>query len=290
MTAGGDVEIVGEMLAEVHGVMAGALERLVDPPELIGQGLAEVAENDVQARVLLEDAAEDEAHGLGRGLHRIAPGGAHHLREVLAILVIIDARHIGVRERRVEIDRHAQSFRPLIDAPEALIVVEHAIGQAADHGADETQILHAALELAGGGFRIGGGQGGEARKTGGMAGDGLGQTIIDAPCQIHADRGVELLRRGGPMGEDLNIDAGLVHFPQAQFPQIIEALELLGRPRAFRTLELGGELMIPKMFFQRDDRHFLVHDGPTSCGASRARCALIAAWGGLHSRVGAPLD
>ena len=61
------------------------------------------------------------------------------------------------------------------------------------------------------------------------------------------------------MGEHLHVDAGLIHGSQANVADVIEAVEKVLRAGAFSALELGGELVIPIVFFERDDGMFLVH-------------------------------
>ena len=88
-------------------------------------------------------------------------------------------------------------------------------------GALEAELGHGALELVGGGLRIGGRQrreGGEALR---MRGDRRVQPIVDAPRQRDRVGAGELLRRGRAMREHLHVDAGLVHLLEAQLAEVI---------------------------------------------------------------------
>ena len=59
--------------------------------------------------------------------------------------------------RRVHVQRHIQGLGALEDGPESLVVEEHAVGQAMDHGALKPQLGHRAFQFVGGslGVRVG---------------------------------------------------------------------------------------------------------------------------------------
>ena len=58
------------------------------------------------------------------------------------------------------------------------------------------------------------------------------------------------------MGEDLHIDAGLVHLLQAQLAEVVEALEHFRIADAFGADELRCDLLVPIVLLQRDHRTF----------------------------------
>jgi hypothetical protein len=80
------------------------------------------------------------------------------------------------------------------------------------------------------------------------------QPIIDAPGQFDGIWAGEFLGRRRAMGQDLNVDPGLVHLAQAQLADIIETLEHLGVAHAFAADELRGKLLVPVVLLQRDYR------------------------------------
>ena len=72
IAARGDVEIVAENVAEIRRLAARPLQRRLDAPDQKRQRLAQVPEDDLQLRIFLEHAGEDEPNAERRGLHRIA--------------------------------------------------------------------------------------------------------------------------------------------------------------------------------------------------------------------------
>ena len=126
---------------------------------------------------------------------------------------------------------------------------------AVQHGALEAELGHRALELVGGGFRIGGGQrreGGEALRVGRAH---LGQAIVDRAREVGGDFDRKLLRRRRAVREHLDVDAGLVHFLDAQRAEIVEPLVGLVAAAGFRAGEMLGQFRIPIMLFDGDDRN-----------------------------------
>jgi hypothetical protein len=79
---------------------------------------------------------------------------------------------------RMHIQRHIQGLRSLKDGPEPLVVEEHAVGQAVDHGALEPQRGDRPLELVGCGLGVGCRQGREPGESVGMRGDWLGNAMV----------------------------------------------------------------------------------------------------------------
>ncbi len=61
------------------------------------------------------------------------------------------------------------------------------------------------------------------------------------------------------MRKDLDIDAGLVHFRNAQLGQVFQSLEHRGPARLINRSEMGSHLRIEVVFFDRNDADALVH-------------------------------
>src|SRR6185312_11366703 len=117
------------------------------------QAFAKMAENDRELRIGIEYAGEHDAQEMTRGVDREAPGRALQL----LVLREISLDCIGMRHRRMEIDRHAQRFSRREDRPEFLLVEKGALRVAMDHRAAEAEFLDATLEFAHRGIAIGGG-------------------------------------------------------------------------------------------------------------------------------------
>ena len=100
-----------------------------------------------------------------------------------------------------------------------------------DHRALEAELGHRALELVGGGLRIGRGQHGEALEPVGVRADDLVQPVVGAARERHRGLGVEALRGGRAVRQHLHVDAGLVHLLQAQLAEVVQPLAMLGAPR-----------------------------------------------------------
>ena len=94
------------------------------------------------------------------------------------------------------------------------------------HGALEAMLGDGALELVGGGLWIVRRQRGKRREARGMGGTGCRQPVVDATHQRSRAVGRQLLRRGRTMGDDLDVDTGLVHLLDPNRAEIVETLEL----------------------------------------------------------------
>ena len=154
----------------------------------------------------------------------------------------------------MEVDRHVELLGALVDRPVCFQVEKFAVGHAVQHGALEAELGHRALKLVGGGFRIGGGQRREGGKAPGVSGAHLGQTVVDRAGEIGGDVGRKLLRRWRAMREHLDVDTGLVHFLDAQRAKIVKPLFGLVATASFQADEMLGQLPVPIMFFDGDDR------------------------------------
>ena len=159
----------------------------------------------------------------------------------------------------MQIDRHVERFGARIDRPEPLVVEEHAVGEAVQHGAFEAE-LDGAFELVGGRLRDRGRQGGKGGKTR-IAGDDGVQPVVDAAGQGGRGVGGQLLRRRRAVRDHLNVDAGLIHFLDADRVEIVQPLELLAGPAGLAAAIGLGELVVPIMLLDGDDgtMRFLEH-------------------------------
>ncbi len=212
----------------------------------------------------VEHARQHKADALRRGLDRKPPGGAQYARMLLGVALVIGLDHRLLRQRRVDVDRHVQRLRPLVDRPEPLVVVKEAAGQAVDHRALEAELGDGALQFVGRGARIGGRQHGEPGEAVGMGAHRRVEAVVDATRQRHAGCGIDRLQSRDRMRQDLQVDAGFVHLLEAQRAQIVEPLDnVAAGAGAAEPLHLGIEVM----FFQSDDIGFCRHLRPPLVGS-----------------------
>ena len=132
------------------------------------------------------------------------------------------------------------------------------------HGALEAELGHRALELVGGGFRIGGGQRGEGGKALRVGRAHLGQAVVDRAREVGGDFDREFLCRRRAVREHLDVDAGLVHFLDAQRAKVVEPRVGLIAAARFRTGEMLGEFGIPIMLFDGNDRNMRLFEHDVS--------------------------
>ena len=112
----------------------------------------------------------------------------------------------------------------------------------------------AARELVGGGGRIGGRQRREGGEAIGFLSDDRGEAIVDAAAHLDRHVGLDVLHRGRAVRDHLDVDPGLVHLLEAQFAEVGHPSHDLGI--AFDGRVIGRELLVPVVFFDRDDRTF----------------------------------
>src|SRR5512138_3642042 len=88
-------------------------------------------------------------------------------RRARQLLVALEVRldHLRMRQRRMQVDRHAELFRPLPDRPVLARVEKLALLVAMDHRAPEAELADAAPELFGSRLGIRRWQGREAGKS-----------------------------------------------------------------------------------------------------------------------------
>jgi len=102
----------------------------------------------------------------------------------------------------------------------------------------------------------------EGCKTLRVGGTDLGEPVVDLAGQVGRDVGAEFLGRRGAVRQHLNVDAGLVHFLEAQAAEVEKPLVGLVAPSRLRPCEMLGKFRVPIVFFDRDDRavRLLHHD------------------------------
>ena len=133
----------------------------------------------------------------------------------------------------MQIDRYIQRLGTFEDRPEALVIDEQPLtvddGEAMHHGALEAVLGDGALELIGGGLRIGRRQRGKGGKARWMRLHRQMQPVVGLTCQPdRADR-VEPVRAGRTLRDDLKVHTCLVHLADAQLAQIKQAVTHLAR-------------------------------------------------------------
>jgi hypothetical protein len=156
----------------------------------------------------------------------------------------------------MDVNRHVERLGALVDRPEALIVMEDAVGQAVDHRTLETELGHGAFELVGRGARIGSRQGRKGGEAVGMRAHRLVEPVVDAVRERHAPRRVDRLQSRDRMRQYLKVDAAFVHLPEAKGAEIgqpfLEAACATGGAEAGTAGE-PPQLGILVVLFERDD-------------------------------------
>ena len=251
-------EDVAERLAAVA-----AAQSVADAPQVEGQPFAQMAHDDLEARIGVEHPAQYEADTLRRGFHREAPAGAQYPRMLLDVILVVGLDNVGVGNCRMQVDRHVERLRALKDRPEPLIVEEEPVGQPVDHGTLEAELGDRALELVGRGLGIGGGERCKGGKPIRVGSHRFIKPVVGAARQWHCGLAVELLQPRHRMRQHLQIDAGLVHLPQSQFAEIVEALHRRRCGDRVQAARMPLHLGIVVMLLQGNDvgscRHGSLH-------------------------------
>ena len=255
--ARGDVEVLAERLAEVDLLVPRAREHRVDAPQQERQAFTEVADDDLEVRILFEHTAQDQPHPLRRSLDREAPRRVRDLREIRNVILVIGFDHRRVRPRRMYIYRYVQRLRALEDRPEALVVDEKPARKPVNHRAFHPELRHAALELVRGGFRIGRRQRRERLKARRVAAHSVVQAIVRATREAHRELRLHEMRPRRRVRKHLHVDAGVVHLLQPLRAEVLQPLSQL-RPRFVGTI-VGDDLAVEVVLFDGDDLRFLVH-------------------------------
>ena len=110
----------------------------------------------------------------------------------------------------------------------------------------------------------------KAAKRAGFAGDDRVQPVVDAARQGGGGFGRQFLRRRRAVRDHLNVDAGFVHFLDAERAEIVQPLVLLAGPAGFAAAIGLGEFLVPIMLLDCDDRtkRFFEHRSSLSRFAS----------------------
>ncbi len=174
----------------------------------------------------------------------------------------------------MDVDRHVELFGPGEDRPEFRHVVELAVGLAMHHGALEAEILYAAFELVGGGFRLAHRQAGESSEPVGTRLDDAVQPVVDSFRPLPGLSLVEGLGAGRAVRQHLDIDAGLVHLPDAQIVHVDQPLARI-LAAAGALVDLGVDIGVEIMLLDGNDLRSVParHDEsvlPVNCCSVRA--------------------
>src|SRR5712691_3426615 len=160
--------------------------------------------NDLHPRVGVEHPGEDDAQEMAARIHRETPARA---RELLVPLEV-GLERVRVRERGMEVERHAERLGALENHPVFLLVEETPSSVAVDHRAFEPQPRDAALELLGRGAGVSRRQRGECGETVRVRLDRLAREIVRVLRHRDRDVRAEALKIGRAEGEHLHVDAG----------------------------------------------------------------------------------
>ena len=98
-----------------------------------------------------------------------------------------------------------------------------------------------------------------------MAADDLSKAVIGATRQADGGLGVELLQAWIGMRQYLHVDPGLVHLSEAQFADIVEALDDARRMGRLLADRMSLHLRVEVMLLQRDDEGFRRHSLLLAC-------------------------
>lgn len=158
---------------ELDAVVRVELPAGVHAPHHVRQPLSHVAEEQLGAREVVEDAAEDQAQGVGGGVDAPAPHRSdefgvpgQHVRGVDAV-------------GRVQVERYVEVFGALPDDAQGGVVQVPAVGVRVDEGAAQAELRDRALQLVGRGPGVLQRQRGEAGETVGVLGDDAGEEVVD---------------------------------------------------------------------------------------------------------------
>jgi hypothetical protein len=99
--------------------------------------------------MLVEDAAEHEAHRLRAGLNREPPGRSNKHRMGFRVIPEIDVHDRGMRFGRMKIDRNVERNGPLENRPIALVIEKRPFRQAVNHRPLESELGHGPFQLVG---------------------------------------------------------------------------------------------------------------------------------------------
>ena len=105
-------------------------------------------------------------------------------------------------------------------------------------------------------FRIRAGQHGKRHQAIGVLPDGGVQPVVGAASDGDGGRGVQALRGGRAVGQDLHVDAGLVHLPDAQRAEVVQPLvQRLVLHLGTEGVEVRRDFLVPVVFLESNDLH-----------------------------------
>ena len=117
----------------------------------------------------------------------------------------------------------------------------------------------AALQLVGGGFRRGGGQGGEGGESLRIGLNDRVQPIVCLPCKPHGSLRGEPLRGRRAVRQHLQVDPRLIHLAQTQRADIEQPLLDFGLTVRLTSEKRRGEIGVKVVLFECDDERFALH-------------------------------
>jgi len=208
--AEGVVHVLPQVIAE-RALQLGQrrLKIAVEPRQHEGQAFAQMADHDLQFRIAVEHAAQDQAKNVNGGLDVPAPArGREHPAHFRREAGILRLDHRLRRPRRVHVDRHVERLGALEDRPEEFVVHVAAADVAVDQRAAKAELAHAALQLGCGLVRHHGRQRGEPGEALGMFLHGSAKKLIGVARQRQRFRRVQLLGARRVDRQHLHVDAG----------------------------------------------------------------------------------
>jgi hypothetical protein len=179
--------VVIELLHVIGRQLLALLAELaVEAVALVGQEAAAVHQHQLELGVALEHAGQDELRGGDGGVD----GAAVHVLEARRLL-----EHAGRRPVHERVQHH-RDLQRLRGFPQRVVaaLVQLALRQVGgDHAAVHAELLHAALELARGGLRVGEVQRGVREQAPPGARDRFDQRVVQLPHPDLAVGGRQLL-------------------------------------------------------------------------------------------------
>ncbi len=259
--AGGDHDVVadvvrGAWLGQVDAALVEEAPSAVEAPQVAGEPFAHVAEDEGGAGETVEDAAEDDAQGVGGGLQAPAP---HRPDQFLVAAQTVP--HV-VGAGRAQVDRHAEGLGALPHRPEPVRVQVLAVRVTVDQGTSQAELGDGSFQLGRGAFRVLQGQCGEAGEAGRVSAGDLGEEVVGLGGPFDRHGGVGLgLDTGGGQGQHLHVDAELVHLGQPDVGEVQQPPHG-GIPLGRVEQSCGGQAVVGEggggeVLFDRD----LLHGG-----------------------------
>src|SRR5579862_4144275 len=149
VTTGRVPDVLGQVLTDRLGKAGQLIELSVEPVQVKGEALADVADNDFQPGRPVEHAADDQpGYVHGRFEVPAESGAGEHLANPRAKRAgVVDVGNAFRRRRWMEIDRHIEA-RGRLENWRKLGLVEKAISYCAvDHRSDESKVGYRPFKL-----------------------------------------------------------------------------------------------------------------------------------------------